>query len=178
MNSDKIFVLSKGKIIEEGTHEELIKLNKKYKALQNDQIIEDQEYDESFNNLSAEEQEIRSFKKNLHKSSHISSEKRHQHISFNSGETKKNSLLKDYTNADLHKRLFIYLKNKHFGLFILIIIGIILGGITPLFSILFANFLVLMNDTNNINFNLERDKMILFLISLGVIALVGFLINS
>ena len=36
---DKIIVIDQGKIIESGTHQELIKLNGKYKELMNKQII-------------------------------------------------------------------------------------------------------------------------------------------
>ena len=166
INSDKILVFSKGSIIQEGSHEELIKIDGKYQALQKHQLIEEKESEneENINNDDdLDEVNIKKFLKRF--SSKISSEKSKSHsVSVTSKKKKKEEekekeekLLKKYTDGEVYSKLFSYMSDYKLAFFFLIFFSFIQGTIFPQFALFLPRMLDLFADAFSENYSRDRN---------------------
>ena len=198
INSDKILVLSKGEVIQEGTHTELMKIDGKYQALQKNQIIQQLKEEEEMkiadkeksvsqgkdndDDKLSEVEMLKAFSKRVSQKSisHIGSsedEKRKEQEKKEKEEKRAKELEEKYEAGSIYFRLLGLMSDYKYGLFGLFFIGLISGTMFPLFSIFFSDMIDLFSNPFQTHYKHERNKLMIEFSLLGVIFAVAKFIS-
>ena len=168
-----------------GTHDELINIEGKYKAMQKDQILEEkadlkknrkktsENFEQDF-----EGEEIISVDEFKSKMLSCDKSRESKAISFLSENQEKKQFKKEledkYKDKDINKRLFYMINDKKIGFIFLVIVGIALGTIFPVFSIYFTEMIIFVNLPDEPHFYTKRKKLVFKFLAVGGVTLIGF----
>ena len=186
INSDRIFVFSKGNIIQVGSHDELINIDGKYQALQKHQVIEEKESDNE-EDQEEEEEELKMQKILKRFSSKVLSDKSKSiHGSDlassvtdkKAGEAYRNKLMSKYSDNEVYSRLINFMSDYKMLFIGIIFFGMSQGTIFPQFALYFPKMLELLSNPHKENFNHDRNIVIMEFLIIAVTAFISRLITN